>query len=285
MPRPRGMCDASHERRGGAAAGAGRPRRGSDREHSPRRKILVRKTKRSKGSVVGEGSLDGRSADGESTRHPTPQQRIDFGLVGALETAAPLVRPNPRPPRRAPRPSPPPKPRLRHADRDPEGAAGARNGPCSATSVRRAPPAIRWFSPLLTRRTDPWRAGENEIVDRPAATARDPDRAIARSPARRARSRLPSPEPRPRAVPQPSTRRRSARRSRRRRRNSPPRPNICPRFRIISCARKRASRTAPSTTIIPARIANSPRRAKSTPPSPRRSARRAGRNARTRRRR
>ena len=48
-------------------------------------------------------------------------------------------------------------------------------------------------SPVPPRRTDPWRAGENEIVDRPAATARDPDRATAPPPARRALSRLPSP--------------------------------------------------------------------------------------------
>ena len=123
---------------------------------------------------------------------------------------------------------------MRHADRDPEGAAGARNGPCSATSVRRAPPAIRWFSPLLTRRTDPWRAGENEIVDRPAATARDPDRAIARSPARRARSRLPSPRtpsPRRSAAEYEATLRAKIAEEKAK---LPPRPNICPRFRIIS---------------------------------------------------
>ena len=248
---------------------------------APRRKILVRKTKRSKGSVVGEGSLDGRSADGESTRHPTPQQRIDFGLVGALETAAPLVRPTAPPAPRTP-PEPPREAAVAPRGPRPEGAAGARNGPCSATSVRRAPPAIRWFSPLLTRRTDPWRAGENEIVDRPAATARGPDRA---SPAPRATRPLTSSLP-PNPVPAPfrSRVRGDAPREDRGGEGETPPARIfapAPRRSSRACARKRASRTAPSTTIIPARIANSPRRAKSTPPSPRRSARRAGRNART----
>lgn len=125
MPRPRGIAtramSAVAERPRAPAGPDGAPT-GST---APRRKILVRKTKRSKGSVVGEGSLDGRSADGESTRHPTPQQRIDFGLVGALETAAPLVRPNPRPP--APRTPPEPATEAAVAPRGPRpGRRGKR---------------------------------------------------------------------------------------------------------------------------------------------------------------
>ena len=188
MPRPRGiatraMSAVAEQPRAPAGLTGLRPgARPPDVRFSCARRNVRR------GAWSAEGSLDGRSADGESTP-PHPQQRIDFGLVGALETAAPLVRPNPRP--RAAHPA-----RARHRSRgcatrtatrkarQARGMGRARRRRCARL------PLSDGFSPSHAPNGSLAR-GRKEIVDRPAATARDPDRAIARSPARRARSRLP----------------------------------------------------------------------------------------------